>query len=97
MKIKLHLDISEVIFVNCAKHGKTVLNAAQMSHEESKAVKEMSIGLFIALFHSEAFLKSGLSTISSAVGMKYLSLMQLYKQENLAAATVAIKSVHNHL
>ncbi|EFX81099.1 hypothetical protein DAPPUDRAFT_317765 [Daphnia pulex] len=67
----------------------------EMSHEESKAVKEMSI--FIALFHSEAFLKSRLSTISPAVDLKYLSLMQLYKQENLAAATVAIKSVHNHL
>lgn len=67
----------------------------ERSYEESKVVQGVSI--FIALFHSEAFLKSRLFTISSAVDLKHLYLMQLYKEKNLAAATVAIKSVHNHL
>ncbi|KAI9553808.1 hypothetical protein GHT06_019076 [Daphnia sinensis] len=52
---------------------------------------------FFALFHSAAFLKSRLSSISPALDLNYLSMMHLYKEENPAAAKIAIESVLKHL
>lgn len=49
----------------------------EMSNEESKDVKEMSI--FIAILHSEVFLKSRLSTNLPVVNLKYFSLMHAHK------------------
>lgn len=67
----------------------------EMTDEERRGVKEMTT--FIALFHSAAFLKSRLSSISPALDLNYLSMMHLYKEENPAAAKVAIDSVLKHL
>ena len=67
----------------------------EMTDEERRGVKEMAT--FIALFHSAAFLKSRFSSISPALDLNYLSMMQLYKEENPAAAKVAIESVLKHL
>lgn len=67
----------------------------EMTDEERRGVKEMST--FIALFHSAAFLKSRLSSISPALDLNYLSMMHLYKEENPAAAEFAIDSVLKHL
>lgn len=67
----------------------------EMTDEERRGVKEMST--FIALFHSATFLKSRLSSISPALDLNYWSMMHLYKEENPAAAKVAIDSVLKHL
>jgi hypothetical protein len=67
----------------------------EMTDEKRRGVKEMST--FNALFQSAAFLKSRLSSISPALNLKYLSMIHLYKEENPAAAKVAIDSVLKHL
>jgi hypothetical protein len=52
---------------------------------------------FIALFHSEAFLGSRLSSPSPAQDLKYLRLMQRYREEDKEVAEAAINSIFNHL
>lgn len=66
----------------------------EMNDEERRGVKGMAI--FIALFHSAAFLKPRLSSISTACDLN-LSMMHLYKEENPAAAKVVIESVLKQL
>lgn len=52
---------------------------------------------FISLFHSEAFLRCRLSSISPAQDLRYLRLMQYYREEDRDVADAAIKSILNHL
>jgi hypothetical protein len=67
----------------------------EMADGERKGVHEIST--CISLFHSAAFLKSRLSSISPALDLNYLAMMHHYKEENPAAAKVAIESVLKHL
>ncbi len=67
----------------------------EMTDVEAKNVKSMAN--FVALFHSQAFLKSRLASISPALDLKYLSSMSLFKSENEEAAGIAINSILNHL
>ncbi len=67
----------------------------QMSVKERRNVKRMAD--FVALFYTEAFLRSRLATLAPASDLKFLSHMYAYKQVDEIAATAAIKSTSNHL
>ncbi|KAI9553649.1 hypothetical protein GHT06_021574 [Daphnia sinensis] len=67
----------------------------QMSQNERTEVKRMST--FVAICHSEAFLKSRLSTIAPALDIHYLLLMKLYEKDDKSIAQAALKSILNHL
>jgi hypothetical protein len=67
----------------------------QLEQTERKQSKRMAH--FISLFHSEAFLRCRLSSISPAQDLRYLRLMQCYREEDRDVADAAIKSILNHL
>jgi hypothetical protein len=67
----------------------------QMSVKERRNVKRMAD--FVALFYTEAFLRSRLATLAPASDLKFLSHMNAFKQVDEIAATAAIKSASNHL
>ena len=64
-----------------------------MSVEERRNVKRMAD--FVALFYTEAFLRSRLATVARASDLKFLSYMNLYKRVGEIAATAAIKATYN--
>jgi hypothetical protein len=66
-----------------------------MSVYEVRGVKRMAN--FIALFYTEAFLKSRLASAALSCDLKFLSLMKIYAREDKSAAEVCVKSVLNHL
>ena len=67
----------------------------QLDQTERKQSKRMAH--FISLFHSEAFLRCRLSSILPAQDLRYLRLMQCYREKDRDVADAAIKSILNHL
>ena len=66
-----------------------------MSVKERRNVKRMAD--FVALFYTEAFLRSRLATLAPASDLKFFSHMNAYKQVDEIAATAAIKFTSNNL
>ncbi|KZS13024.1 Uncharacterized protein APZ42_021948 [Daphnia magna] len=59
-------------------------NSFEMSVDEVRGVKRMAN--FIALFYTEAFLKSRLASAAPSSDQKFLSLMKIYAREDKSAA-----------
>ncbi len=76
---------------------KIELMSERFSLDQNELNKSKRMAQCIALFHSEASLRSRLSSPSPAQDLKYLRLMQRYREEDKEVAEAAINSIFNHL
>ena len=66
-----------------------------LSQNERHQVHRLAV--FIALIHSQAFLRSRIAIIAPALDTQYLFLLYQFKKEEKRVAEVAIHSFYNHL
>ena len=66
-----------------------------LSQNERHQVHRLAV--FIALIHSQAFLRSRIAIIAPALDTQYLFLLHQFKKEEKRVAEVAIHSFYNHL